>query len=162
MKFYTYANSPLGELLLVSDGENLCGLYMDKSEGKPHTIDVSTMCRKDTLPVFVETEKQLNQYFSKQRRSFQLPIKMSGTEFQKSVWQQLTFIEYGSTASYGDVARQIRNPSACRAVGLANGHNPISIVVPCHRVVGANGSLTGYGGGLRRKQFLLDLESQNN
>ena len=103
--------------------------------------------------------KQLGEYFAGKRRSFDLPLYFVGTDFQKKVWNALLTIPYGETRSYGEIAAQIGNPKASRAVGMANNRNPISIICPCHRVIGADGSLTGYGGGLRTKQFLLDLET---
>jgi methylated-DNA-[protein]-cysteine S-methyltransferase len=105
-----------------------------------------------------EAVRQLSEYFAGTRRTFHLPLRLQGTEFQQRVWRELTEIPYGETWSYGQLARRIGNPNASRAVGLANGRNPISILVPCHRVIGADGSLTGYGGGLERKQWLLAHE----
>jgi methylated-DNA-[protein]-cysteine S-methyltransferase len=112
-----------------------------------------------TIDVFTDTIQQLNEYFAGERTEFDLPLEMVGTEFQKSVWQQLQKIPYGATTSYGTLALHLNNPTASRAIGSANGRNPISIIVPCHRVIGADGSLTGYAGGLKRKRYLLDLES---
>jgi methylated-DNA-[protein]-cysteine S-methyltransferase len=105
-----------------------------------------------------EARRQLEEYFAGERREFSLTLEPAGTDFQRRVWQALRGIPYGATMSYGELARRIGNPRAVRAVGLANGANPISIIVPCHRVIGADGSLTGYGGGLERKRFLLALE----
>lgn len=107
---------------------------------------------------FPDAVEQLAEYFAGERTEFDLPLEMEGTAFQRTVWSALREIPYGETCSYGEIARNIGSPAAFRAVGLANGHNPISIIVPCHRVIGANGSLTGYGGGLERKRLLLDLE----
>jgi methylated-DNA-[protein]-cysteine S-methyltransferase len=107
---------------------------------------------------FAAAREQLAAYFAGERTDFDLPVTATGTPFQHEVWQALTEIPYGTTWSYGELARHIGKPAAVRAVGLANGRNHVSIVVPCHRVVGANGSLTGYGGGIERKRFLLDLE----
>jgi methylated-DNA-[protein]-cysteine S-methyltransferase len=108
--------------------------------------------------VLADAARQLNEYFAGERTDFDLPLSLDGTGFQRTVWSGLQDIPYGETISYGELARRIGQPTASRAVGLANGRNPVSIVVPCHRVVGSNGSLTGYGGGLPRKQFLLGLE----
>lgn len=108
-----------------------------------------------------ETARQLREYFAGQRREFSLPLSPRGTAFQRQVWEALCTIPYGETRSYGEIARQIGSPKACRAVGMANHRNPISIVIPCHRVVGAHGTLTGYGGGLAAKEFLLRLEREN-
>ncbi|MBJ2139033.1 methylated-DNA--[protein]-cysteine S-methyltransferase [Paraglaciecola chathamensis] len=108
-----------------------------------------------------EAKQQLSEYFDQQRKAFDLPLAPVGTDFQQNVWQQLSAIPYGETCSYADIAKQLNNPNAVRAVGSANGKNPISIVVPCHRVIGANGTLTGYAGGLTRKAALLTLENPN-
>lgn len=115
--------------------------------------------RQDDLPILMEAARQLEEFFNRERRDFDLPISPSGTDFQMKVWKELCNIPYGETISYGELARRIGNPNASRAVGLANGANPISIIVPCHRVIGANGKLTGYGGGLPRKEKLLALEA---
>lgn len=144
--------SPIGPLWLVSNGSQLCGLYMG-DEQPDHAADA----RHDPAP-FRDVVDQLQAYFSGQRKNFDLPLAPTGTAFQKTVWQALCGIPYGQTISYGELAQRIGNPKACRAVGLANGRNPISIIVPCHRVIGANGTLTGYGGGLPRKRWLLQHE----
>jgi methylated-DNA-[protein]-cysteine S-methyltransferase len=107
-----------------------------------------------------EAVRQLREYFAGERRAFDLPLCLSGTDFQKLVWRQLTAIPFGETWSYGQLAKSLGNPSACRAVGLANGKNPIAIIVPCHRVIGADGTLTGFGGGLPRKEWLLTHEGR--
>ena len=112
-----------------------------------------------TSPVIEEAQKELAEYFEGKRRTFDLPLAFAGTDFQKSVWQALQKIGYGETVSYGELARRIGRPKAVRAVGVAVGENPFSIIVPCHRIVGADGSLTGYGGGFEAKKFLLGLES---
>lgn len=109
-----------------------------------------------------EAVRQLREYFAGQRREFDLPLRLRGTAFQMQVWQALQAIPYGEVRTYGEIARAIGKPKACRAVGMANHNNPISIIVPCHRVVGAGGSLTGYGGGLENKRFLLELEKRNH
>ena len=148
--------SPLGELTLLSDGTALTGLYMPSSKGgrrdKPTEV-------RDAAPLQPVIE-QLEEYFAGDRRDFDLPLAPAGTPFQRQVWSALEEIPYGQTRSYRAIAERIGSPKAVRAVGLANGRNPISIVVPCHRVVGADGSLTGYGGGLPNKQLLLDLEQR--
>ena len=149
--------SPLGELTLLSDGAALTGLYMPSSKGSP-VHDDSTW-RRDAAPLQPVIE-QLAEYFAGDRRDFDLALAPAGTPFQRRVWDALREIPYGQTRSYRDIAERIGSPKAVRAVGLANGRNPISVVVPCHRVVGANGSLTGYGGGLHNKQLLLDLEQR--
>ncbi len=150
--YFTY-NTKLGKLTLVQCNKKLCGLYFGKR-------DIQGAQQKTTL--LDETAKQLDEYATGSRTTFDLPILLHGTEFQKQVWNALLQIPYGSTVSYKQIAQNIGNPKACRAVGLANNKNPISIVVPCHRVVGTNGSLTGYAGGLELKKKLLELEQQNS
>ena len=147
-------DSPVGELTLLSDGDAITGVYMPSQKGGPAH---DPAWRPDAAP-FTAIVEQLQAYFAGERREFEIPTSVSATPFQTSVWTALRTIPYGRTCSYRDIAEQIGAPKAVRAVGLANGRNPISIIVPCHRVVGANGSLTGYGGGLRNKQVLLDLE----
>jgi methylated-DNA-[protein]-cysteine S-methyltransferase len=159
---YTYIPSPLGDLLVVRDDRDpssghpggLTGLYLPT--GQHATALRSDWQRDDTA--FDDVRGQLGEYFAGDRRDFDLPLSAIGTEFQKKVWAELVEIPYGQTTSYGEVAATISSPSASRAVGLANGQNPISIIVPCHRVVGANGALTGYGGGLDAKRWLLSHE----
>jgi methylated-DNA-[protein]-cysteine S-methyltransferase len=152
MNAFSYFESPIGRLLLTSDGTALTGLYMEPSRKAQCTDgwieDVSV------APLFA-TVRQLTEYFEGTRREFDLPLRLQGTAFQQRVWRELTEIPYGQTWSYGQLAQRIDKPSASRAVGLANGRNPISILVPCHRVIGADGSLTGYGGGIERKRWLL-------
>jgi methylated-DNA-[protein]-cysteine S-methyltransferase len=152
---YTRIDSPIGELLLVGDGERLHGLHMQ--EGR-RPLAVGSGWQPAEAP-FEEARAQLAEYFAGERTEFDLPTDGVGTPFQRSVWAELERIPYGETISYAELARRIGRPSASRAVGMANGRNPISIIVPCHRVVGADGSLTGYGGGVGRKRFLLELES---
>ncbi len=156
MTYYTCMDSPIGALMLVSDGTALTTVYMaDPARG------LSPQCgwqqSEDARPL-EEARRQLEEYFAGCRTTFDVPLKPRGTEFQRRVWQELCRIPYGVTISYGELARRIGNPNASRAVGLANGQNPLAIVVPCHRVIGANGKLVGYGGGLPRKQMLLELE----
>ena len=149
----TYArtiDSPVGPLLLTSDGSSLTRLLFDVP---PQADWVDEPC--DLLD---EAERQLREYFAGERTAFDLPLEPAGTTFQLATWMQLRDIPYAETISYGQLALRVGNPNASRAVGLANGRNPISIVVPCHRVIGSDGSLTGYGGGLDRKKLLLDLE----
>ena len=156
MNFFTNLNSPIGRLLLVSDGEALIGLYMDTpGSPMPDTEGWREDASAHPLPAAL---LQLGEYFAGKRRQFDLPLRLEGTDFQKQVWNGLLDIGYGETLSYGELAQRIGNPKASRAVGLANGSNPISILVPCHRVIGADGSLTGYGGGLERKRWLLSHE----
>lgn len=148
---WTTVDSPVGELLLTSDGESLTRLLF-----APFTIDPTWSSQP--CPVLTETSRQLSAYFAGERTDFDLPLAPTGTPFQLRVWESLRDIPFAETINYGQLAGRIGNSKASRAVGLANGRNPISIVVPCHRVIGANGSLTGYGGGLDRKRTLLDLE----
>jgi methylated-DNA-[protein]-cysteine S-methyltransferase len=152
---YTQVDSPIGELLLTGYGRALHGLYMQ--EGRRPVRIPRTWIRAEEP--FAEAGAQLTEYFDGRRREFELPLAPSGTPFQIRVWNALREIPYGRTASYGEIARQVGVPSAPRAVGVANGLNPIAVIVPCHRVIGADGSLTGFGGGLERKRTLLDLEA---
>ncbi|MFE9448581.1 methylated-DNA--[protein]-cysteine S-methyltransferase [Streptomyces sp. NPDC006739] len=155
MKHHTVIDSPYGPLTLVAaDDGALCGLYMTDQRHRPP--EETFGARDDTL--FAEAEEQLTAYFAGELKEFNLPLRLDGTPFQRTVWEQLTRIPYGETRSYGELADALGNPKASRAVGLANGRNPVGIIVPCHRVIGASGSLTGYGGGLDRKKRLLDFE----
>ncbi len=148
--------SPFGELLLIFNGDTLTGLYLPQHAGGPAPAP-EPGSRRDDL-AFRAVRDQLRAYFAGELRDFDIPFHLHGTEFQRLVWNELSRIPFGSTISYAEQARRIGRPGAARAVGAANGRNPISIIVPCHRVIGANGSLTGYGGGLDRKQWLLDHE----
>jgi methylated-DNA-[protein]-cysteine S-methyltransferase len=152
---YTTIESPIGALLLLSDGHALRGLYMQEA---PNPATIAPDWEPSEAP-FTDVKAQLSEYFAGRRTTFQLPLALEGTPFQRRVWSALQDIPYGETTSYGEIARRIDQPAAVRAVGLANGRNPISVIVPCHRVIGANGTLTGYGGGLERKRRLLELES---
>lgn len=154
MTFYTWHESPIGKLLLAGSDEALERLHFSKGS-KATTPD--PLWRNDQK-AFQETARQLNAYFSSALTNFNIPLKPQGSEFQRSVWRELLNIPYGETVSYGEIARRLGNPSASRAVGLANGSNPIAIIIPCHRVIGANGKLTGFGGGLDVKAKLLALE----
>jgi methylated-DNA-[protein]-cysteine S-methyltransferase len=155
---YTYLPSPLGDLLATRDDDGITGLYLPT--GKNVVTPKDDWTRDDEA--FDDLRTQLAQYFAGERREFSLPLNASGTPFQKRVWDALCDIPYGETASYGATAIAIGAPTASRAVGLANGQNPISIVVPCHRVIGAGGALTGYGGGLEAKQWLLAHEAAHS
>lgn len=154
MRSHAVVESPIGALTLVEEDGALVGLYMDQQR---HLPDPTTHGERadDILPAVRE---QLTAYWTGDLREFDLPLRLDGTPFRQRVWEALRTIPYGETWSYGKLAAEIGQPAASRAVGLANGRNPIGIVVPCHRVVGANGSLTGYGGGLDRKRWLLDHE----
>jgi methylated-DNA-[protein]-cysteine S-methyltransferase len=156
MIYFTTYESPIQELKLLSDGRSLIGLYMMSEK---HVLQQqSDWVEDDSVAPFSETKQQLNEYFAGTLIEFNLPIQLHGTAFQQKVWKVLKTIPYGVTMSYGELAKQLNQPNASRAVGLANGKNPVSIVVPCHRVIGANGKLTGYGGGIERKQWLLSHE----
>ena len=151
---YSTIESPIGELLLTSDGQSCTGIYMENQKDAPsRSLDWQ---RDETA--LEQARAQLQAYFAGELRGFDLPLAADGTPFQQRVWRALCDSPYGETISYGELARRIGQPAASRAVGLANGQNPISIVVPCHRVIGANGALTGYGGGLERKRWLLEHE----
>ncbi|MFB6788449.1 methylated-DNA--[protein]-cysteine S-methyltransferase [Streptomyces olivaceus] len=154
MKQHTVIDSPYGALTLVAEDGVLCGLYMTDQRHRPPEESFGA---RDERP-FAGAEEQLEAYFAGELKEFGLPLRLTGTPFQRTVWDQLRKIPYGETRTYGQLADALGNPAASRAVGLANGRNPIGIVVPCHRVIGASGGLTGYGGGLERKQRLLDLE----
>ncbi|MFD5400422.1 methylated-DNA--[protein]-cysteine S-methyltransferase [Streptomyces griseorubiginosus] len=154
MKQHTVIDSPYGPLTLVADDGVLCGLYMTDQRHRPPE---ESFGEPDARP-FGEAEEQLDAYFAGELKEFTLELRLNGTAFQASVWQELRRIPHGETRSYGQLADALGNPGASRAVGLANGKNPIGIIVPCHRVVGADGGLTGYGGGLERKRRLLDFE----
>ena len=147
--------SPIGDLLLVGDDAALHGVYFQEGKRGPHKTDKSWTPSERP---FKEVKRQLKAYFDGKLRDFDLPLSPQGTEFQLEVWKTLRTIPYGKTWSYGELARRIRRPDAPRAVGAANGQNPIPVIVPCHRVIGADGSLTGFGGGLPIKQKLLALE----
>lgn len=152
---YTTIDSPIGELLLLGDGHALHGLYMQQGR-RPI---VKSPDWKPAAGAFADLGEQLRAYFAGRRTSFDIPLVLAGSPFQRRVWRALQEIDYGETISYGELARRIGDPSASRAVGMANGRNPIAVIVPCHRVIGANGTLTGYGGGIERKRLLLDLEA---
>ncbi len=153
---YRTLASPVGELTLVACEAGLAAVLWQDDD--PRRVPMGQRTERGDHPVLEEAGRQLNEYFAGQRETFDLPLHFNGTDFQKSVWTALLTIPFGETRSYADIARQIGRPSACRAVGAANGRNPISIIAPCHRVVGANGALTGFAGGLKAKSYLLGLE----
>jgi O-6-methylguanine DNA methyltransferase len=156
---FTEMESPIGMLRLCGTPRGLTGLFMDDHRHGPEAADQRQWERDDAL--FAEARAQLADYFAGHRQTFALPVDreaLGGTDFQRRVWSELERIPFGVTISYGELARRLGQPGAVRAVGLANGRNPISIIVPCHRVIGADGSLTGYGGGLERKRWLLEFE----
>lgn len=154
--FFSTMLSPVGELTLSGTAQGLEGLWFDTAR---HARDRSGWQRDDAL--FAEARAQLEEYFRGERRRFTLKFAASGTAFQRQCWAALGEIPYGETRSYGQQARAIAKEKAVRAVGLANGQNPISIIVPCHRVIGANGALTGFGGGIERKRWLLEHEARH-
>jgi methylated-DNA-[protein]-cysteine S-methyltransferase len=155
--FHCLHDSPIGPLLLMSDGECLTGLHTQNDKYKP-AIRPDWIGDARARP-FDRVRAEVDEYFAGRRREFTLPLNPQGTDFQCRVWEQLCAIPFGETISYGELARRIGNRNASRAVGLANSRNPISIVVPCHRVIGADNSLTGYAGGLDRKRALLEHEA---
>lgn len=148
--------SPVGELTLVARGAGLAAILWEND--KPNRVRLGEMRVDDSCAVLQETARQLGEYFAGTRQQFDVPLDFAGTAFQQEVWQALLTIPYGQTRSYGEIARQIGRPAAVRAVGAANGKNPISIIAPCHRVIGATGELTGFAGGLHAKETLLALE----
>jgi len=151
---YAYVESPIGSLLLAGDGERL---HLISFPGGSRTRQPKTSWRRDDA-IFDRVSEELNAYFAREITEFSVRLKLTGTEFQKTVWKALLTIPFGETLSYGALAKKIGFPLGSRAVGAANGANPIPIVVPCHRVIGANGSLTGFGGGIGTKRFLLNHE----
>ena len=159
MTVYAFHPSPIGPLLLVGDPDGTAGVRLQRvlMEDQRHGVPVGADWREDPAP-FTEVERQLDEYFAGERRSFDLALDPHGTPFQLAVWMQLRTIPTGQTTTYGEVAARLGKPSASRAVGAAVGRNPISVIVPCHRVVGASGALTGFAGGLDRKRTLLTLE----
>ena len=155
---YTVTDSPVGRLTLVASDEGLAGILWAKERRGRVRLPLDT--EDGRHPVLVETGRQLNEYFAGRRQAFSLTLDLTGTAFQKLVWTALLTIPFGETRSYGEIARQIGRPGAARAVGAANGKNPVSIVAPCHRVVGSTGTLTGFAGGLEAKAHLLALEAR--
>ncbi|HEN8710763.1 TPA: methylated-DNA--[protein]-cysteine S-methyltransferase [Pseudomonas putida] len=157
---FTLMQSPVGTLTLVARGERLAAVLWE--EERENRVRLGEVHRDDQQPILREAARQLEEYFAGKRQLFELALDFAGTAFQRQVWAALLTIPFGQTRSYSDIARQIGNPSAVRAVGAANGRNPISIIAPCHRVIGASGSLTGFAGGLTAKQYLLALEGQHS
>jgi methylated-DNA-[protein]-cysteine S-methyltransferase len=149
-------SSPIGRLKLVAGEEGLVAILWDNE--RPRPVHLADLVENPTHPTLLCAERELNEYFSRQRKVFSVALDMRGTSFQKRVWEALLAIPFGETRSYGQIANQLGNPKATRAVGAANGQNPIPIIVPCHRVIGATGKLTGFGGGLEIKDQLLSLE----
>jgi methylated-DNA-[protein]-cysteine S-methyltransferase len=157
--YYKYMKTPVGKLTLIANDKALCAILWDKDDAT--RVKVNPDILQNDHPVLVQTEKQIKEYFLGARLKFTIKLDPIGTKFQKQVWSELKNIPYGKTLSYGEIALKIGNPKASRAVGAANGKNPLSIILPCHRVIGSSGKLTGFAGGLDVKSFLLDLESVN-
>ncbi len=158
--FYAHVMTPLGQVLLVSDGHVLTGIYFTNQ--KHERVPTDSWKLAPDLGVFKQAHTQLLEYMAHERTTFDLPIRFtSGTLFQEKVWEALQHIPHGKTVSYAGIARAIGNPKSVRAVGTAVGRNPFTVVVPCHRVIGSDGSLTGYAGGLERKRALLAIEQQS-
>ena len=155
MIYQTFIETNIGPLGIAEVDQRLTHLFFRQEKSPKGAVEKRT-------PFLRSVAEQIKEYLSGKRQQFDIPIKLSGTDFQLSVWNALLTIPYGETRSYRDIAEQIGNPKACRAVGMANNRNPIAIIVPCHRVIGADGSLTGFGGGLELKQQLLDLEQRTN
>jgi methylated-DNA-[protein]-cysteine S-methyltransferase len=157
---YKTIQSPVGQLILVARETRLAAILWENE--RLNRVRLGPLEEDTQHPVLKETERQLLEYFAGQRRRFELELDFAGTDFQVRVWQALLTIPFGETRSYRDIAVQIGQPTAVRAVGAANGRNPISIIAPCHRVIGSSGSLTGFAGGLAAKQLLLSLEGQQS
>ena len=157
---YKIIDSPAGTLKLVASEKGLAALLFRDDDAS--LAPLQPLVEQPDHPILLETERRLGQYFDGTRKDFTVPLDFNGTEFQKKVWTALLSIPFGETRSYGEIARDLGNPTASRAVGAANGRNPISIIAPCHRVIGSNGKLTGYGGGLDVKEMLLALEARES
>ncbi len=153
---YSWADSPIGRLRLVASDAGLAAILWESTD--PASLSLSLAAESPAHPVLTETARQLGEYFAGTRKAFDLPLDFKGTDFQQKVWRALLTIPFGETRSYAQIAKQIGQPTATRAVGAANGRNPIPIIAPCHRVIGSNGDLTGFGGGLPIKEHLLTLE----
>lgn len=159
MSLYTVFDSPIGPLTAVANDAGLAAVYMAEHRRRPAWETFGNRVAGSALPVLSATVEQLGEYFAGERREFSVPLAPAGNPFQRRVWDALREIPYGELRTYGDLAALLGDRSMAQAVGSANGRNPISIIVPCHRVVGADGSLVGYAGGLERKEFLLELEN---
>lgn len=159
MRYYSFYESPLGDLLLIATHDGLTGVHF---LGGRHVPRIDSAWRRDgQAMVLTDARQQLREYFARKRRRFDLPLAPEGTSFQQSVWQALTTVPFGETCTYREIAQKIGCSTASRAVGAANGRNPISVIVPCHRIIGSDGRLTGYAGGLQTKHALLELERYN-
>jgi methylated-DNA-[protein]-cysteine S-methyltransferase len=157
---YKIIKSPIGQLKLVASEKALVAILWEKDS--PRRVRLEELVTNNRHPVLVKTERQLGEYFAGKRKVFSIALDLHGTRFQKDVWEALLAIPFGETRSYGQLAKQLGNPRATRAVGAANGRNPVSIIVPCHRVIGSSGKLTGFAGGLDAKSHLLSLEEYGN
>lgn len=155
---FMYMPSPVGRLKLVATDSALVAVIWDNEN--PKRVRQAELVEQPDHPILLDAQQQLNEYFQGQRQTFELPLDFEGTEFQKKVWQALLNIPFGETRSYRQIAEQVGSPKAVRAVGAANGQNPISIIAPCHRVIGSGGKLVGFAGGLDNKEILLKLEQQ--
>ena len=155
---YKTMKSPVGELKLVASDKGLAAILWENDD--PKRVRLGEVTKNEQHPVLLEAERQLRAYFAGELERFSVALDFNGTEFQKKVWQALLTIPFGETRSYGEIAEQVGSPKAVRAVGAANGRNPISIIAPCHRVIGANGKLTGFAGGLEAKACLLGIETK--
>jgi methylated-DNA-[protein]-cysteine S-methyltransferase len=153
--------SPLGEILLVADsrGSALCGVYLERQKYFP--VDANSWRAAPTLPVLRDAAAQLREYFAGARTRFDIPLAPAGTLFQREVWRTIGEVPFGETITYAELARRCDRPSAVRAAGAATGRNPITVIIPCHRIIGSGGALTGYAGGVDRKRALLELEARN-
>lgn len=159
---YTYIDSPVGNLWLIASGRGLHGILWNKDLAEPECKAIfAKLTKAESHPILKKTVKQLREYFSRKRIDFDLPLVLDGTVFQKKAWRQLTKIPYGKTISYKEQAKGLGDLKKARAVGSANSRNPISIVVPCHRVIASNGALNGFGGGPGTKKFLIELEQKS-
>lgn len=154
--FYKEMKSPVGKLKLVANDDGLAAILWEND--KPERTKLGKLQKDEKHKIILKAEKELSEYFLGKRKKFSVKLNFNGTEFQKKVWQALLTIPFGETRSYGEIATQIGNSKASRAVGMANSKNPICIIAPCHRVIGSNGKLTGFAGGLKVKSFLLNLE----
>lgn len=157
---YTTMDSPVGELKLIASNQGLVALLWEHDD--PARVPFNTLAENPEHPILCEAKQQLKEYFAQSRKTFTLPLDFTGTAFQKKVWDALLTIPFGETRSYGEIATQIGHPNAFRAVGAANGKNPIAIIAPCHRVIGSTGKLTGFAGGLETKAYLLALETPSS
>ena len=155
---YKTMKSPVGELKLIASDKGLVAVLWENE--KPNRVPLSELQEYNRHPILLETEQQLDEYFTGKRTTFSIALDMRGTRFQNDVWNALLAIPFGETRSYGQLAKQLGKPQASRAVGAANGRNPVSIIVPCHRVIGSSGKLTGFAGGLNTKAYLLSLEKR--